>query len=397
LLRRAIWPLAIKALPALYGAGLVLFVIRILPAEEFGKYGIAFAYINLCAVFPRGLWIIPMIALNARGESAEITGSTLWMSLATAAVGALGAIAVLPLLGVTGHTPLLAAAAIMLLTPREVGFGLAQARGNYETAFVIDSIYFIGSLMLFGLLWFLPEWRTADWAITLNVMSLIASVAYGTFVFPHMWRTFVVRSWRTIFEQGRWVGILGLGEVYMQQGDVLVLSAFVTPAEIAPYVAARTLLRMYAIISQSVSLVVLPVSSRLSATMELAKLRHRMIAVFSTMLKLLVPINVMAWLLAGSVLPILLGAKYRSAIPFFNILLIATFLEPFYSVLGNALVGIRKAERVVGPLLICVALSIVCNIALVQFIGIMAAPIVVVASYLLLAVFIGARANLEIR
>ena len=156
-------------------------------------------------------------------------------------------------------------------------------------------------------------------------------------------------------------------------------------------------MRMYAIVSQSVSLVVLPVSSRLAATMEMAKLRQRLVVVFASMMKALVPINVVAWLSAGYLLPLILGPAYYAAIPYFYILLFATFLEPFYSVLGNALVGIGKAETVVAPLLIGVALSVAGNLLVVQVLGIQGAPFVVVGAYLVLAVLVGRRAHRIIR
>ncbi len=397
MLRRAVWPLAIKALPALYGAGLVLFVIRILPPAEFGEYGIAFAFVNLWAVIPRGLWIVPLVALSARGESGSVTASVLWVGLMTAAIGGVGALVVLPLLGVNGWTPLLAAIALLILVPRDIGFGLAQARGDYVTGFKIDAAYFLGSLLLFGLLPFETGLRSADGVLLLNVISMVASALWAFSASPVLWQRPTLANWRTVFHQGRWIGLMGLGEIYMQQGDVLLVGAFVNAAALAPYVAARTLMRMYTIISQAVNLVVLPVASRLAAAGELARLRRRLLAALSTMLLLLIPINVIAYFASEPVFPAILGAKYLPAVPFFKILLLATFFEPLYSILGNALAGMSRAKTVAAALSVGVLFNVAGNLVCVPTFGIGAVPVVAVCSYFILAAALLIHANRLIR
>ncbi len=397
MLRRAVWPLAIKALPALYGAGLVLFVIRILPPAEFGKYGIAFAFVNLWAVIPRGMWIVPLVALSARGESNSVTGSVLWVGLMTAAIGGICALIVLPLLGVDGWAPLLAVIALLILVPRDIGFGLAQARGDYATGFKIDAAYFLGSLLLFGLLPFDARLQTADGVLVLNVISMFASALWAFKASPVLWQLPTLANWRVVAHQGRWIGLMGLGEIYMQQGDVLLVGAFVNAAELAPYIAARTLMRMYAIVSQAVNLVALPVASRLAAAGELVRLRRRLIAVLSTMLLLLIPINVIAYFASGAVFPAILGAKYIPAVPFFKILILATFFEPLYSILGNALAGMNRAKTVVVVLVLGVLINVIGNLICVPLFGIGVVPVITVCSYLVLAVSVVISANRLIR
>ncbi|MFZ5433538.1 MAG: hypothetical protein ACOZB3_07180, partial [Calditrichota bacterium] len=65
LLHRASGSLALKALPAIYGLGLILLVVRALPLGEFGQYGMAIAYVNLIAYVSRGLWMIPFVVQTA--------------------------------------------------------------------------------------------------------------------------------------------------------------------------------------------------------------------------------------------------------------------------------------------------------------------------------------------
>lgn len=397
MLRRAVWPLAIKALPALYGAGLVLFVIRILPPAEFGKYGIAFAFVNLWAVIPRGLWIVPLVALSARGESNSVTASVLWVGLMTAAIGGVCALIVLPLLGVDGWVPLLAAFALLILVPRDIGFGLAQARGDYVTGFKVDAAYFLGSLLLFGLLPFDPRLQTADGVLILNVISMLASALWAFRASPVLWHRPTLANWRVVAHQGRWIGLMGLGEIYMQQGDVLLVGAFVNAAELAPYIAARTLMRMYAIVSQAVNLVVLPVASRLAAAGEFVRLRRRLLAVLATLLLLLIPVNIIAYFASGPVFPAILGAKYIAAVPIFKMLILATFFEPLYSILGNALAGMNRSKTVVVVLAFGVLINIVGNLTCVPLFGIEAVPIITVCSYLVLAVSLVVSANRLVR
>ena len=336
------WPLVIKSLPALYGAGLVLFVIRILPPGEFGRYGISFAYINLLAVLTRGLWAIPLITWAAKREERNVLGPVFWLSLGTASLSAAGAFIILPLLDVSGWLPVMSATMLVVLIPRELGYAIAQAHGRYRVSFALEAVYFLGSLAAFFTLYLAGRLQTAEITLAVNLACAALSSLIAWLVFVDLRRPRISGDWSGVIRFGRWIGLMGLSEVYLQQGDALLLGAFASPAHIAPYLAARTLMRLFALFSQAINFIVLPVSSRLAAAGELGKLRARLRTTIQALLLALIPLNVVLWLASPYLFPAILGAKYSSAIPFFRILLISTFLEPVYSILGNAVSGIGR-------------------------------------------------------
>jgi lipopolysaccharide exporter len=386
LIRRAAWPLAIKALPALYGAGLVLFVIRILPPGEFGRYGIAFAFINLAAVFTRGLWAIPLVTWAARREEPSVLGPVFWLSLGSAAVAAVIALFLLPLIGVSGYLPWMCGLMLIVLVPRELAYALAQGHGRPGVSFLIEVSYFAGSFALFAVLWWLGRLQTAESALTANLVCAALSSILGSAAYPVIIRPVFTGEWMRVFHFGKWVGGLGLAEVYFQQGDALLIALFVNPSQIAPYLAARTLLRLYGILSQAINFVVLPVASRLAAAGQLLHLRRRLWQVLKYLLTSLLVLNVVVWLISPAVLTVLFQDKYVGAIPFFRVLLLVTFLEPLYIILGNAVAGIGRPKEVFKAIPLAVLFNVVFNVTMIPVIGLQAAPWALIGAYALLAV-----------
>ncbi|RPH92408.1 hypothetical protein EHM69_12840, partial [candidate division KSB1 bacterium] len=146
LIHRAGGSLAVKALPALYGAGLILLIVRTIPLGDFGRYGMAIAYVNLISALSRGLWAGPLVIHAARGERDQILGPAFWFSALTAVAGAVIGLVVLPLLGVGFELSLIAAVMLLVLVPRDMALALAQAASRVWDAFLIEAGYFVGSL-----------------------------------------------------------------------------------------------------------------------------------------------------------------------------------------------------------------------------------------------------------
>ena len=179
---------------------------------------------------------------------------------------------------------------------------------------------------------------------------------------------------------------MGAGEMYLQQGDGLLAGIFMVPEQLASYFAARTLLRMYTLFSQSVNFLVLPVSSRLAAVGDFAQLRHKLKLAMLAIWGVLLPLNVAVWFLCDWLFPLILSDKYIAAIPFFRILLLASFVEPVYSVLANSVAGIGRPQAIVPILAIAVVVNIAANLWVIPTFGLVGMPFVLVATYAVLAV-----------
>jgi O-antigen/teichoic acid export membrane protein len=380
------WPLAIKALPALYGAGLVLFVIRILPPAEFGKYGIAFAFVNLWAGVSRGIWIPPLVTYAAVGRRDEILAEIWLMSTLTASLGVGVASIVLPLLNTGFGVALLAGSILVALVPRDLALGLAQAQERGSVAFIIEAGYFCSALAGFVILQFMGLLNTSVMAVTINLAAAIISAIAGLLYYrwPARWK--VSRDWRELWTSSRWLGSLTLGDMALQQGDALLAGAFFSPAQVAPYLAARTMVRLYGLFSQAVNFVVLPVASRLGAAGQFKRLRRRLRFAGGTLIVALLPLSLLLWFGAPVLFPMILGDKYAAAIPYFRVIILITLFEPVYSLATNALVGIRRPQAVVPVTWAGVTCSLLVNLILFTTIGIAGAPITLVITYAVLAV-----------
>jgi O-antigen/teichoic acid export membrane protein len=381
LLHRAGGSLAVKTLPALYGAGLILLVVRAIPLADFGRYGMAIAYVNLAMALSRGLWGVPLVLCAARGERAQRLAPAFWMTGLTALVcSGLGMI-ILPLVGAGFKLALIGAAILIVLVPRDIASLLTQATQRVWAAFIIEAGYFIGALIGFVLLTVVGRMHTAEAVMLANLGAAVISCVLAVSLEPCVLRPGTRGDWKGTARVGRWAGTLALGEVYLQQGDSLLLGIFFQAQAIAPYIAARTILRMYTLLSQAVNFLVLPSASRLYADGRVLHLRRRLRTILRTLLLLLVPFNIFMWFACPTLFPLFLGEKYASAVPFFRLIIVVTFFEPICSVLTNAVVGIGKPQRVVPIQLIGLALNTAANLVLLPLAGLKAAAGVLIATY----------------
>jgi O-antigen/teichoic acid export membrane protein len=385
LVHRAGASLAIKALPAIYGAGLVLLVVRMVPLGDFGRYGMAIAYINVVSVLCRGLWSSSLTIHAARGQRDTYLAPAFWFSLGTNAIGGALGLIILPLLGVGFDLALMSGIMLLILVPRDLSAALAQAANRVWVAFLIEAGYSVGCLGGFVLLAALGELRTAEAAMIVNVAGAVLSTLIGIAFEPGLLRPGTHGDWKEAFRFGRWIGLLALGEIFLQQGDALLIGAFFNPEVIAPYLAARTLLRMYTLLSQAVNFLVLPSASRLAPSGQIRLLRRRLKMVLLSLDGMLLPVNVAMWFLCPMIFPAVMGAKYIPAIPFFRLLIIVTFLEPVYSVLNNAMAGVGKSQKMVILLGTGLAFNVTMNLILLPLVGLWAAPAVLLATYAILA------------
>jgi O-antigen/teichoic acid export membrane protein len=385
--------LAVKALPAVYGVALILLVVRAIPLGDFGRYGMAIAFVNVVVALSRGLWATPLIVHAARGDRSRVLAPAFWLSGLTAAAGGLLGLIILPLIGVEFPLALMAAVMLLILVPRDMALSLAQAESRVWAAFSIESGYFGGSLLGFALLSVFGVLKTAEAAMFANVAAAALSALIGLILEPGLLRLKRRGDYHGILRLGRWTGLLAFGEIFIQQGDALLVGIFFQPEIIAPYLAARTLLRMYTLISQAVNFLVLPSASRLGAENRLRHLRARLRTALTYVCCGLVPLNIAAWLLSPIVFPLIMGEKYLPAVPFFRLMIVITFLEPIYSVLSNAVAGLGKPSIVVPVVLAGLVLNVVANLGALPVFGLWSAPVVLILTYGMLAWGCAHRAN----
>lgn len=391
-LLKAGWALAIKGLPALYGLGVIFVLLRALPIEEYGSYGVAWAFLNVAAMCTRGLWALTLVQRWAAGEGERVLGAIVGLSLGTTLIGiAVGAV-LMPALGLSEVETGLTCLALLILVPRDLAIALGQAEGRLRRVFVIEACYFFGSLIGF-IIFAQRGWLVdAETALVVNTGAIVLSSLAGIIRYPIVLRpTFKQADYREATHFGKWTGMLAIGDIYFQQGDLLVLGAIQSPAQLAPYIAAKTFLRLFALASQAMNFLLYPMAARLAAEGDLPKLASKLKFALAGVWAVGIPSAIALWFYADPVIPALLGQKYTDAIPFVVALLPAALLEPLFSTGANILVGLGRPKFAIPWIIVIMALNAVANLVLVSTIDLEAAPWILTASYALLGIVLQIR------
>ncbi|MCL4305112.1 lipopolysaccharide biosynthesis protein [bacterium] len=386
-LGRAGWALAIKGLPALYGLGVIFVLLRALPVEEYGSYGVAWAFLNVAAMCTRGLWALTLVQKWASGAGERVLGAIVGLSLGTTFLGILAGLVIMPALGLSTTETMLTCAALLILVPRDLAIALGQAESRLRRVFVIEACYFMGSLIGFVVLAKQSMLIHASTALAVNTGAIVLSSLAGVFRYPVVLKpTFNMKDYREASRYGKWTGVMAVGDIYFQQGDLLVLGAVLSPAILAPYIAAKTFLRLFALVSQAMNFLLYPMAARLATEGNLPKLASKMRIALSGVWAIGIPAVLVLWWYADTIIPALLGLKYLDAIPYVLALLLSALLEPLFSTGVNVLVGLGQPRFAIPWIVVVMVLNAGANLILANFYDLSAAPWVLAGSYLVLGI-----------
>lgn len=384
--------MAIKGLPALYGLGVIFVLLRALPVEEYGSYGVAWAFLNVAAMCTRGLWALTLVQRWASGSGERVLGAIVGLSMGTTLIGIAVGLILMPALGLSATETGLTCLALLILVPRDLAIALGQAEGRLRRVFVIEACYFLGSLLGFIILHERHLLVNAETALMVNTGAIVLSSLAGIIRYPIVLRpTFEKGMYKEASSFGKWTGVLAIGDIYFQQGDLLVLGAIQSPAMLAPYIAAKTFLRLFALVSQAMNFLLYPMAARLATEGDLPKLASKLkIALFGVW-AVGIPAAFALWFYADPVIPTLLGKKYATAMPFVVALLPAALLEPLYSTAASILVGLGRPRYAIPWIVVVIILNAIANLVLVSTIHLEAAPWILTGSYAILGVVLQAH------
>lgn len=380
-IRRAVYALALRSLPGIYALGTLLTLIRYLPLAEYGQYGIAIAYVNLSAMCSWGLWSVSLVRALPGTEREGVIGPVIWMMTGTAIIASTLSLIILPALQVSQEAALWVAGIVLAFIPRLLSYALAQADANNRAALWIDASYYFGALSGFVILAYSDRLSSVENVMRMIFFAAAVSAAISLLLYGKMFRPRLHGRWRFVRQYGTWTGMQSLGDIYMQQGDIILIGTMLDPVRLAPYIAARALIRLYTMLSQAVNFLLLPVASRLAAEGEYVRLRKKVRSALLSVWAILIPLNILLFMIADEVIPAVLGVKYLASVPYFKIVIGATFFEPVQSVLANALIGIGKARKVAILAWTVLGMNIAANIVLVTAFQMDAVPWILVATY----------------
>ena len=370
--KQGIWALFDKSLTGIYGFVFIFLVVAKLPKEQYGIYTIVFSVTSLALLFNKGLILYPMTKYEAEDSSKPLLlGNTFILSLATLiSWGVLiyfMAPAAARLFHSTELTYLLRLVPVLLLSFffRDFTLSYLLAHRQIKKLAVLDAIYFIGLAGGFAVMNFLGVLDTAMDALVLNIIFAGLSSIAAFFLVQGKIRMVLRLSkeeCRKIFKFGRYSLSMGIGEIIFYQVDLLLLGRFFGPVEVAMYNSAKLSFRMFQLLSQSLSLIIYPGTSRMHFQKRIEDIRAMYAKVIAGYWSIILLLNIPLFIFADYLFELI---NYPESANILRIFLVFSFFEPLYTISMNVLYGMGKPAKAFKPLVAAIPVYIVLNLILI--------------------------------
>jgi O-antigen/teichoic acid export membrane protein len=356
-LDKGIWTIADKTLLLLYGFGVIVLVINVLPSEEWGAFSLFQSIFLILCVLSDSIFLQPMVKFASEHEAEVphvLAGS---FNLYTATILLTGVIFAMlsaslahvftsPELG--AMLPLLPALLVLNIF-RNVGIRYLQIFLKIHAIFWVDLAFFGSILILTVLANALGLFHTAIDFLYLNMiggaLSSLVAIVFCSTAFFRMPLFRVPRH-----EYGRMLSFAKFQAgtsallTLQQWSDVLIVGVFYTPSEVAVYNAAKTIYRFLDAVREGATLLVVPVTSKLYTQRDFAGLSALLEKLLFVAFAALVPISFVLALGANIIFHILYKGQYDAGATVFQIMILSGFTLPLSLIGTNALIGMGKAK-----------------------------------------------------
>ena len=280
---KGLWGLAGRALPSVYGVGIIVFVIRTFPPVEFGVYTLLQSVLLLAIGTAQTFALQPLVKFGAGGEDISVPATASMILYAAFIVP----VALLLLLlgdafgglfrsGTAGELLWYVSAMLIASIPRNLASFVLQSKLDLKTLFFLDAVYSLGSLALIAWLVTDGSIATAEGVMQVNLLMITLSSLVGALL---LWKSYGLRvAWspamlaRT-WEYGRFSLGASVSYTLYSQSDNLIISAMLGPVSLAVYNAAKVFARVYDLILQTITTLLVPAVSRASGRNDLAGLK----------------------------------------------------------------------------------------------------------------------------
>jgi stage V sporulation protein B len=356
-LDKGIWTVADKALLLLYGFGVIVLVVNILPPTEWGAFSLFQSIFLILCVLSDSIFLQPMVKFAAEHEAEvpqvlaggfnlyTITMLVMGVIIAACAPG-LATIFTSPELGsMLEFLPLL----IVLSIFRNVGIRYLQIDLRINAIFWVDLAFFGSILIGTVLIGALGLFHTATDFMYLNMVGAALSSVVTLF--------FCSRAFRAMplfrvpkYEYGRMLSFAKFQAgtsallTLQQWSDVLIVGLFFNLREVAVYNAAKTIYRFLDAVREGATLLVVPMTSKLYTQRDFKGLSTLIEKLLFGAFALLVPISFVLAVGAPLIFSILYKGQYDAGAVVFQIMILSGFTLPLALIGTNALIGMGKAK-----------------------------------------------------
>ncbi len=394
-LDKGFWTLADKAILAVYGIIFMLFVIRILPEEEYGNFVLlqnAFLILSHLGV---SLGMAPYVkhyhdnTNRLALQSNALLLFTLFFVFMLAILWPLR-VALGELFNSSDFAalfyflPLLLAASFIKQFTQEV----FRASYKIKAIFLTDAVLVLSNIIMLGVLIHSKKLDSAyDMLLAMTIAYAMASLCGLALAFRQLTWGFRLHGqlMRRMFDFGKYTMGSGASSVVYERADNFIIAMYLDPAAVALFNAARNFLRVFDFYRQGLSLIAFPAFARLHTErreQDLLGLYEKGIF-FSNLL--LVPIVLALILGADFLFEVLLANRYPAGAPLLRWFSLLGLFVSWHSIGEGLLFGIGESKYPFWTRLLATITSLGLNILLVDKFGVSGAVCATLVSFALLA------------
>ncbi len=410
-LDKGVWTVADKTLLLLYGFGVILVVMDVLPLHEWGAFSLFQSIFLILCVLADSIFLQPMVKFGTEHE-AEVrhvlaggfnlyTVSILAAGFICAALAPeLSVIFTSPELGtMLPYLPLLIALSIF----RNVGIRYLQIHLRINAIFWVD-LTFYGSILIIAVLAnALGLFHTATDFMYINMVGAALSSLVAWFFCARAFATMPIfrvprHEYAKMFNFAKFQAGTSALLTLQQWSDVLIVGFFYTPAEVAIYTGAKTIYRFLDALREGATLLVVPMTSRLYSQKDFGGLSTLIEKLLFGGFAILVPMSFVLAVGAPTIFSILFHGQYDASAVVFQIMILAGFTLPLSLIGTNALIGMGKVKGLFLATLVAVATFFITSYIFVPRMAARGEALAVFISYTVLALlqFFTMRRDLDL-
>ncbi len=356
-LDKGIWTVADKTLLLLYGFGVIVLVVNVLPRPEWGAFSLFQSIFLILCVLSDSIFLQPMVKFATEHEAEVphvLAGGFNLYTVAIVASGfiiaavasSLASIFTSPELGaMLAFLPLLVALSVF----RNVGIRYLQIELQINAIFWVDLAFFGSILILTVLASALGMFHTAMDFLYLNMIGAALSSIVALFLCSKAFFSMPLLSvprheYRRMLVFAKYQAGTSALLTLQQWSDVLIVGFFYTPSEVAVYNAAKTIYRFLDAVREGATLLVVPMTSKLYTQRDFDGLSTLIEQLLFSAFVLLVPISFALAIGAPVLFRVLYQGQYDAGAVVFQIMILSGFTLPLALVGTNALIGMGKAK-----------------------------------------------------
>lgn len=395
-LDKGFWTLADKAILAAYGIVFMLLVIRILPEQEYGNFVLlqnAFLILSHLGV---SLGMAPYVKhyhdspnrlpLQSNALLLFVLFFLFMLILLWPLRVALGALFNSPdFVALFYFLPLLIAASFIKQFTNEV----FRASYQIKAIFLTDATLVLTNVTIVGVLIYTKRLDSAyDMLLAMTLGYAAASLTGLALARRQLDFGFRLdgQLMRRMFDFGKYTMGSGASSIVYERADNFVIAAYLDPAAVALFNAARNFLRVFDFYRQGLSLIAFPAFARLHAerrTQDLRGLYEKGIF-FSNLL--LIPVVLALILGADFLFEVLLANRYPTGAQLLRWFALLGLFVSWHSIGEGLLFGIGESKYPFWTRMLATITSLALNIALVKRFGVAGAVCATLVSFALLAI-----------